>query len=49
MDALRDQRGLRWLDVHLLNTLGVQPAQGRFFSEEETDRAGGLAPPLAIL
>ncbi|MCA1837961.1 MAG: ABC transporter permease, partial [Actinobacteria bacterium] len=30
-------------------TLGVQPAQGRIFSEEETNRAGGLAPPLAIL
>ena len=28
------------VDAHLLNTLGVQPAQGRFFSEEETDRAG---------
>ena len=37
------------VDAHLLSTLGVQPAQGRFFSEEETDRAGGLAPPLAIL
>jgi predicted permease len=37
------------VDAHLLRTLGVQPAQGRFFSEEETDRAGGLAPPLAIL
>ena len=37
------------VDAHLLKTLGVQPAQGRFFSEEETDRAGGLAPPLAIL
>lgn len=37
------------VDAHLLNTLGVQPAQGRFFSEEETNRAGGLAPPLAIL
>jgi predicted permease len=36
-------------DAQLLNTLGIQPAQGRFFSEEETDRAGGLAPPLAIL
>ena len=36
------------VDAHLLNTLGVQPAQGRFFSQEETDRAGGLAP-LAIL
>jgi predicted permease len=37
------------VDAHLLNTLGVQPAQGRFFNQEETDRAGGLAPPLAIL
>jgi putative ABC transport system permease protein len=37
------------VDAALLNTLGVQPAQGRFFSQEETDRAGGLAPPLAIL
>ena len=37
------------VDAHLLETLGVQPAQGRFFSEEETGRAGGLAPPLAIL
>ena len=37
------------VDAQLLQTLGVQPAQGRFFTEEETDRAGGLAPPLAIL
>ena len=37
------------VDAHLLNALGVQPAQGRFFNQEETDRAGGLAPPLAIL
>src|SRR5687767_11358938 len=37
------------VDSHLLNTLEVQPAQGRFFSEDETNRAGGLAPPLAIL
>ena len=37
------------VDAHLLNTLGVQPAQGRFFNQEETDRTGGLAPPLAIL
>ena len=29
------------VDAHLLNTLGVQPAQGRFFSEEETDRGPG--------
>jgi putative ABC transport system permease protein len=37
------------VDAHLLNTLAVQPAQGRFFTEEETDRAGGVAPALAIL
>jgi predicted permease len=37
------------VDADLLNTLGVQPAQGRLFSEEETNRAGSLAPPLAIL
>src|SRR5438094_1843940 len=37
------------VDADLLKTLGVQPAQGRIFSEEETNRAGGLAPPLAIL
>src|SRR5262245_2007173 len=37
------------VDADLLNTLGVQPAQGRIFTEEETNRAGGLAPPLAIL
>src|SRR3954470_8441368 len=37
------------VDADLLNTLGVQPAQGRIFSDEETNRAGGLAPPLAIL
>jgi putative ABC transport system permease protein len=38
------------VDAHLLNALGVQPAQGRFFSEEETSRwTGTLAPPIAIL
>src|SRR6476661_847770 len=37
------------VDADLLNTLGVQPAQGRIFSEEETNRAGSLAPPLAVL
>jgi predicted permease len=37
------------VDAHLLKALGVQPAHGRFFTEEETDRAGGLAPALAIL
>ena len=37
------------VDANLLRALGVRAAQGRFFSEEETNRAGGLAPPLAIL
>src|SRR4051812_44481410 len=37
------------VDADLLKTLGVQPAQGRIFSEEETNRAGSLAPPLAML
>jgi len=37
------------VDAQLLNTLGVQPAQGRFFNQEETDRVGGVAPPFAIL
>ena len=38
------------VDAHLLNTLGVQPARGRFFSEQETARwSGTLAPPIAIL
>ena len=37
------------VDADLLSTLGIQPTQGRVFSEEETSRAAGLAPPLAIL
>jgi predicted permease len=37
------------VDAALLDTLCVQPAQGRIFSDEETNAAGGLAPPLAIL
>ena len=37
------------VDAGLLNTLGVQPAQGRVFTAEETSRVGGLAPPLAII
>ena len=37
------------IDAGLLSTLGVQPAQGRLFTAEETSRAGGLAPPLAII
>ena len=38
------------VDAHLLAALGIRPAQGRFFSDEETSRwTGTLAPPLAIL
>lgn len=37
------------VDADLLAALGVQPAEGRFFTRKETDRTGGLAPPLAIL
>jgi predicted permease len=46
-----------FVDDHLLNALGVQPAQGRLFSPGETDRSGPAAPgqpapplpPVAIL
>lgn len=38
------------VDAHLLEALGIQPAQGRFFHEEETSHwTGTLPPPLAIL
>jgi predicted permease len=38
------------VDAHLLAVLGIHPAQGRFFNEEETSRwTGTLPPPLAIL
>src|SRR5439155_16111034 len=38
------------VDAHLLNALGIQPVQGRFFREDETARwTGTLAPPIAIL
>lgn len=38
------------VDSHLLRALGVQPAQGRFFSDEETALGmGGLASPVAVL
>jgi predicted permease len=38
------------VDAHLLRALGVQPAQGRLFSEGETALGmGGLATPVAIL
>ena len=39
-----------YVDARLLDALGVQPAQGRFFSREETGHwTGTLAPPIAIL
>jgi predicted permease len=39
------------VDDHLLQALGLQPAQGRFFARGETDRSDPAAPlpPLAIL
>jgi len=38
------------VDAHLLQALGIQPEQGRFFSDEETTRwTGTLPPPMAIL
>src|SRR5262249_16638341 len=38
------------VDAHLLKALGIQPEQGRFFSDQETARwAGTLPPPIAIL
>ncbi len=38
------------VDAHLLKALGIQPEQGRFFSEEETSRwTGTLPPPIAIV
>jgi predicted permease len=41
------------VDEHVLETLGVQPAQGRFFGPGETDamaaRPGLGGPPIAIL
>src|SRR5215468_5997384 len=38
------------VDAHLLKALGIQPEQGRFFSDEETARwTGTLPPPIAIL
>jgi predicted permease len=35
------------VDAHLLSTLGVQPAHGRLFTVDETDRAD--PPPVAVL
>ena len=38
------------VDAHLLAALGIQPEQGRLFSDEETARwTGTLPPPIAIL
>jgi predicted permease len=38
------------VDAQLLKALGIQPEQGRFFSDEETARwSGTLPPPIAIL
>ena len=42
------------VDEHLLDALGLQPAQGRFFARGETDRLsnappGQQLPPVAIL
>jgi predicted permease len=38
------------VDAHLLKALGIQPEQGRFFTDEETSRwTGTLPPPIAIL
>jgi predicted permease len=38
------------VDAPLLRALGIQPEQGRFFSDEETARwTGTLPPPIAIL
>ena len=37
------------VDAYLFGTLGIQPAQGRFFTEQETARNTGLNEPVAIL
>ncbi|MBI2150346.1 MAG: ABC transporter permease [Acidobacteria bacterium] len=37
------------VDAYLFGTLGIQPAQGRFFTEQETARGTGLNEPVAIL
>jgi len=34
---------------HLLDVLGIQPAQGRLFAAGETNASGPLPPPIAIL
>jgi predicted permease len=49
-DGARRVRSVN-VDEHLLQALGLQPAQGRFFARGETDRSDPAAPlpPLAIL
>jgi predicted permease len=37
------------VDAYLFGTLGIQPAQGRFFTEKDTARDTGLWAPVAIL
>src|SRR5262245_24401338 len=38
------------VDAHLLKALAIQPEQGRFFTDEETERwTGTLPPPIAML
>jgi hypothetical protein len=38
------------VDAHLFQALGIQPEQGRLFSNEEITRwTGTLPPPIAIL
>jgi predicted permease len=49
-DGARRVRSVN-VDEHLLQALGLQPAQGRFFTRGETDRSDPAAPlpPVAIL
>ena len=49
-DGARRVRSVN-VDEHLLDALGLQPAQGRFFARGETDRSDPAAPlpPVAIL
>ena len=48
-----DERPLRvraaWVDEHLLRTLGLQPAEGRFYRDGETIATGATPPAIAIL
>ena len=49
-DGARRVRSVN-VDEHLLQALGLQPAQGRFFARGETDRSDPASPlpPVAIL